>query len=298
MYSESYYNKKFIYLFILINIISYVFLIVLVFIKIRGNTELLLDKFIKNYNLDYNISINKTNISDEDISNNSLYNIEYDNSSMYIDWSIINKRKQEIEDNYKSFKETLIDNIQEFDFVNNSIINKPTISQFKVVEGSLNLPNIDDTSFKGYMCFHKITSKSSKQWKFLRSGDFKFTTDEHGILKYNDYYVVAMASYYTNYKVGSTFRITLDSGIVFDIITGDEKADKDTDELNMYRPKSNGRGEIIEFIVACGLSEDCCVYHTMTPNERALGNLSSLGFQGNVVKIEKLDDYYVSDILY
>lgn len=169
----------------------------------------------------------------------------------------------------------------------------------KVAGSSLLLPRLRDSSFKGYMCLHKVTDKNSHQWEFLNSGDYELYTDSNGIMMYDGYYVVAMGSYYTDYKVGSTFRVTLDSGIQFDCITGDEKSDSDTDSYRMYRPKGNNRGEIIEFIIACGEKDRLCnKYHTMSSSNRELGNLSSLGFQGNVSKIEKLNDYTVSNSLY
>ena len=172
-------------------------------------------------------------------------------------------------------------------------------TEFNTIDGIMKLPNIKDTSFKGYMCLHKVKDKTSKQWRFLHSGEFTLTTDKNGMLKYGDYYVVAMASYYTNYKIGSTFRITLDSGTVFDVIVGDAKADIHTDYLNMYRPKSGGRGEIVEFIIACGeTGANCNKYKTMPKSYRVMGNLSFLGFKGNVVKIQKLSDTSVVNLLY
>lgn len=246
--------------------------------------------FASTYDPTYTTIVNKTVYE-------SALNDEYTLSELKADLTSINAsnidyqmKKDELQSEYEEavlrFRESQKNKVE----TSNSVV---------VPEGSLALPSIEDTSFKGYMCLHTVTSTTSYQYKFLHSGDYEFTTNENGILMYGDYYVVAMASYYTGYKVGSTFRITLDSGIVFDVITGDEKADCDTDANHMYRPKSEGRGEIIEFIVACGMDgKSCNQYHTMTGEERALGSLSSLGFQGNVVKIEKLDDYSVSDALY
>lgn len=246
--------------------------------------------FASTYDPTYTTIVNKTVYE-------SVLNDEYTLSELKADLTSIHAsnidyqmKKDELQSEYEEavlrFRESQKNKVE----TSNSVV---------VPEGSLALPSIEDTSFKGYMCLHTVTSTTSYQYKFLHSGDYEFTTNENGILMYGDYYVVAMGSYYTGYKVGSTFRITLDSGVVFDVITGDEKADGDTDANHMYRPKSEGRGEIIEFIVACGMDgKSCNQYHTMTGEERALGSLSSLGFQGNVVKIEKLDDYSVSDALY
>lgn len=270
-----------------------------------------------NYNKYYNFSLpisSAEEVGDGADNSFNLSEMYYDKSTLYLDYSEINKnrderekkeleeyKKKEEEEEAKRAKiwfskyEELINRVEE----NNKHVIKPTTST-KIVECSMPLPNIANTSWKGWMCAHKVTSRTSKQLKFLHSGEYPLQADENGILKYGDYYVVAMASYYTKYKVGSTFRITLDSGVVFDVITGDEKADRHTDENNMYRPKGNGVGEIIEFIVACGADgANCSKYgHSIHPLARRTGDFSILGFKGNVAKIEKLDDYSVVNSLY
>ena len=283
-----------------------VLIILLSYSKLKDLTSISSYKFIKNYDMSYSEVVNLTLPEEEKEKEYYLSDLKYDISSLYLDWSEIEAERKRLQEEEEALKQQQYEEQHKNDFVPNEnqiVEEKPqqpqqTPSVIKV-EGSMDLPNISDTSFKGYMCLHKVTYVDSYQYKFLHSGDFEFHTDENGILMYDNYYVVAMASYYTKYKVGSTFRITLDSGVVFDVITGDEKADKDTDELNMYRPKSNGRGEIVEFIIACGAEgANCNKYHTMSAEHRALGNLSSLGFQGNVVKVEKLDDYSVVNRLY
>lgn len=294
MRTDDYYSKSRIYLCITICVtIYFVFLSMSCteFLSVRKYTG---DTFIRNYNTSFKsvFQVNNVNNVAEGTDSISLGSIQYNPEEAYLDWSSIEAERERIRLESKKLKDKLEEEK-----------NKPTTPIHSAstvkVEGSMDLPNISDTSFKGYMCMHTVTATDSYQWKFLHSGDFKFHTDENGIMMYEDYYVVAMASYYTNYKVGSTFRITLDSGVVFDVITGDEKADADTDSNRMYRPKSNGRGEIVEFIIACGSEGEVCNnYNTMTSEHRALGNLSSLGFQGNVVKVEKLDDYSVTNRLY
>ncbi len=77
-------------------------------------------------------------------------------------------------------------------------------------------------------------------------------TDVLGCRRYGEYYIVGLGSAYAD-RIGETFEVELDSGVVFKIITGDMKADCDTDETNRYCPCFNYDGEycanILEFII-------------------------------------------------
>lgn len=242
---------------------------------------------VSNYDKSYNKVIamkSTTRVSNTLYIPTPLSSIEYDMNTLYIDTSALDKERNRLE---SISKENRV-----------KAVNSSKDSNIKVLK-NMKLPSIENTSFKGYMCVHKVNSESSYQYEFLHSDKFKMHTDSNGIMMYNNYYVVAMGSYYTKYKVGSTFRITLESGVVFDVITGDEKADEDTDTSKKYRPKGEGSGEIIEFIVACGQDGEICTEYTcMSSYNRKLGDLSSLGFQGNVIKVEKLDDNSVVSELY
>lgn len=296
MRSNEYYEKNKVISVILISLIIYLVSSILIgWMVAAHNTAYDRTDFITNYDLGFKRVVTLESISsiknDRGPKSNTLADIEYDPTTLYLDWSAIEAKRAEIEAAKKAAEEEKRKNGVATDI-------KPN-TELKVIPGSLAIPDIPNTAFKGYMCIHKITSKSSMQYKFLQSGDFELHSDQNGIMMYKSYYIVAMGSYYTNYKIGSTFRITLDTGITFDVITGDEKADCDTDSSKTYRPKGGGRGEIIEFIIACGADgKNCNKYHTMSDYDRSLGNLSSIGFQGNVVKIEKLDDNSVVEQLY
>lgn len=187
--------------------------------------------------------------------------------------------------------ESAVQTVQKYKAAQN--VNRGTL-----VSRTCTVPTNLDTTFKGYMCLSMCSNTSSAQYRFMNSGDFNITTDELGFVRYGNYYVVAMGTGYSS-KVGSTFRITLDSGKQFDVILGDIKADGDTDSTNTYRPKGDGRGEVVEFIIACGKHDGCSKFeHTMASEHKALGSLESLGFQGNVVKVEALADTSVVDKLY
>lgn len=117
----------------------------------------------------------------------------------------------------------------------------------KVSEGSIKMvsrgvPREVDTSFKSYMGYKSITSKSSDQWKLQQL----CTTDSQGFRKYeNDFYVVAMGHYYSH-KVGAKFAITFDTGNQIKVIVGDVKMRQHTNDTFQY-VESNGN--VIEFIV-------------------------------------------------
>ena len=77
-------------------------------------------------------------------------------------------------------------------------------------------------------------------------------TDEQGCRRYGDYYIVGLGSAYSD-RVGETFEVELDTGVVFRIITGDMKPDDDTDVTNRFEACYNYCGEycanVLEFIM-------------------------------------------------
>lgn len=105
-------------------------------------------------------------------------------------------------------------------------------------------------------------------------------TDEIGCRRYNNDYCVALGSFYSE-RIGDRFEITLESGNVFTVITGDMKADCDTDITNMYTPCVNYENEycanIIEFIIDEEIiSDDVYNYGSLDYHEE---------FKGDIVKI-------------
>lgn len=90
-------------------------------------------------------------------------------------------------------------------------------------------------------------------------------TDEIGCRRFDEDYIVALGTFYTD-KIGERFEITLENGYTFTVIVGDIKADKDTDENNMfaYCPQygtSELGANVLEFIVELdSLSTACYRY--------------------------------------
>lgn len=140
-----------------------------------------------------------------------------------------------------------------------------------------------DTSFKTYMDYRKITDKSSAQYML----QMEAYTDDMGLRKYEDHYIVAMGTYYSD-NVGDTFKITLDNDTSFNVIIGDIKADCHTDSQNMYSPVYDENGDfvsanVIEFIVDT---------NKLDRSVTKLGTVSAYdNFKGNIIKIERTDIY-------
>lgn len=136
---------------------------------------------------------------------------------------------------------------------------------------TLDVPTDNDSNngFKSYMDYKMLTSKTSDQYAMQQDA----WTDENGLRRYGDYYMVALGTYYAK-SCGETFLITLDSGISFEAITGDIKDDKDTDSLHQHR-----NGCIVEFIVETkALSKTC----------RVMGDISHAGFPGQIESIQRI----------
>ena len=152
--------------------------------------------------------------------------------------------------------------------------NSETLEEVKV-------PNCD-TSFKAYMDYRCITNKASDQYKLQLSA----WTDDMGLRRVDDYYLVAMGTYYSD-NIGDKFRITLEGDKTFDVMIGDIKADIHTDKNNMYSPVYNSDGSfksanVIEFIID---------KQVISKKVKLWGDVSAYDeFVGNIVKIERISD--------
>ncbi len=148
---------------------------------------------------------------------------------------------------------------------------KETQSDEPIVQTvSYEVPTVN-TNFKAYTDYRCITSRSSAQWK-IRQQSY---TDENGLRKVDDYYCIALGSYYGT-SIGDKYRITLDNGNSFLAILADVKMDIHTDPTNRY-VESNGN--LVEFYVDTKLVD---------PMILNLGTVSYLEqLRGNVVQVER-----------
>lgn len=115
---------------------------------------------------------------------------------------------------------------------------------------TMELPNVGK-SIKRWSYASSVTSTNSNQYRFLNNG--LVSENEDGYMIYNDgdgndYYCVAMGSYYSDNTVGKKFKIDLDNGKSIYAITGDVKSDKATD-INHQYSGTNGKETMLSFIV-------------------------------------------------
>lgn len=155
---------------------------------------------------------------------------------------------------------------------------KSIVDQIDSGREFLEVPN-ENTSFKSYMSYKAITNKESVQYQMQQEA----WTDEYGLRRYGDAYMVAMGTFYTQ-SCGEYFNVTLESGESFLVVTGDIKSDKHTDDRNMYSPVYiDGRMEyanIIEFIVDTA---------AMSRSVRRSGNIGTIDyFSGQIKSIERV----------
>ena len=139
--------------------------------------------------------------------------------------------------------------------------------------GNYQVPSIN-TNFKSYT-YYALLNKSSIQWKLQELA----YTDENGLRKIGNYYLAAMGSYYST-TIGDMFRLTTDTGAVFDIILCDAKDDKHTDTRHMYTKSNNC---MVEFYV------DTTVLNGTIKRMGSIGVLPQ--FNGSIVKVESLGHY-------
>lgn len=129
-----------------------------------------------------------------------------------------------------------------------------------------------DNSNKTYMDYRAITSKSSPQYKLQQ--DPNVYTDELGLRRLGDSYIVALGTYYG--VVGDQLLVTMENGQNFTVIIGDLKANKHTCSENKQHLKD---GSVLEFIV------DTKQLHSLA---KKMGNISYADekFKGQIGNIQ------------
>ena len=176
--------------------------------------------------------------------NSSSENIEYQTNTDYYDCGN-SFRVMVIEPNVKNgleeHKETTSkENIQE------SSVEENHPSKFEIGE-ECKLPDIPThvkfcTDYRSYNLWYTPHYRLQQvAW-----------TDEYGMRRYGNDYLVALGSYYST-DIGDRFEVTLDTGKTFTVMMADGKWDIDCDENNMYTPTVDYNGEnagnLLEFIM-------------------------------------------------
>lgn len=142
--------------------------------------------------------------------------------------------------------------------------NKKLETQIKEVLGSKTLGGL----FKSYTDY-KCLSRNSAQWKIQE----KAYTDENGLRKVGDAYLVALGSYYGT-TLGTQYIVTLSNGSTFKVMLCDCKQDIHTDAKNQVCVTNNS---ILEFYV------DTSRLHKYV---KASGTISTIDFfDGEVISI-------------
>ena len=127
-----------------------------------------------------------------------------------------------------------------------------------------------DTSFKAYEDYKCITNTESLQYELQQ----KAWTDEYGLRRYGDEYMVAVGSYYGS--VGDHIKVTLDTGETFDAIIGDSKGKR-------WYHKCGKGANVVEFIVDTS---------SLDKTAKEMGDISYIpSFEGDVTEIEAQSDY-------
>lgn len=136
--------------------------------------------------------------------------------------------------------------------------------------------DIQETWFKAYMDYRTITDTSSVQYELQQSA----WTDEHGLRRMGEDYLVAMGTGWLEEGCGERFVVTLENGETFTVMVGDVKADCDTDSTRRYR-SCGGGANVLEFIV-----DTWC----MTCEARNAGTVSVYAeLEGNIADIARIE---------
>ena len=126
-------------------------------------------------------------------------------------------------------------------------------------------------SFKSYTNY-RCLSRQSKQWEIQTQA----YTDQNGLRKIGDAYLVALGSYYGT-ELGTRYQVTLVNGNKFHIILCDLKKDIHTDKQNQ---KTISDGSILEFYVDSSVLNKCA---------KISGDISSIQFfAGDIASVEEI----------
>lgn len=135
-------------------------------------------------------------------------------------------------------------------------------------------PQVQSSNFGRFKSYtdYRMLSRSSAQWKLQEQA----YTDENGLRKIGDAYLVAMGSYYGK-TLGTKYQVTLSSGSSFTVMLCDFKSDRHTDAAHQV---CTTNGSVIEFYVDTD---------AMPSIVRQMGSVGALDkFSGGIVSIEKI----------
>lgn len=169
--------------------------------------------------------------------------------------------------------------------ITSSLFTTVSAKAVDVTYTNMGVPNIQ-SYFKTWMDYRCITDKSSPQYKMVNKINNNWIyTDSEGFLRAygekdlgipDDYYVIALGSYYGT-NITDKYKITTDTGKVFYGILGDQKNDKHTNSTNQYASMN----DIVEFVVNTKV---------LNKDVKRMGSANVyMPLNGNITKIEKID---------
>ncbi len=155
-----------------------------------------------------------------------------------------------------------------------------TVNAKQVVYTDMNVPSIN-SSFKTWMDYRMCAWGSaqrnfSETWGWVDGEGFMRCNGERDFGIDQDYYLVAMGSYYGK-TIGMKYRITTDTGRVFYVALAEFKADRDTNSTHQYCP---GNKDILEFLVKADV-----LNHEV---KRAGSANVYMPLNGSIIKIEEM----------
>lgn len=146
----------------------------------------------------------------------------------------------------------------------------------------MGVPTNVNTSFKTYMDWRCVTDETSAQYSCIRKWGWR---DENGFMRAtgekdlgieDDYYLIALGSYYGTI-IGTKYKITTDTGNVFYGMLADQKADIHTNSTNQYA----GNNDVVEFLVDT---------RYLRKDVRRMGSANvHTPLNGHIAKIERID---------
>lgn len=156
----------------------------------------------------------------------------------------------------------------EEDFVDETPTSESTEESVDTIDETPPIPK--GHYFKSYTSY-TLLNKSSLQWKLQELA----YTDENGLRKIDDNYLVALGSYYGT-TLGDIYIVTLDTGAQFHIVLCDCKDDRDTNSTHQWTTLN---GCMTEFYVDVSV---------MSTSVKRSGTISSIpGFEGDIINIER-----------
>lgn len=146
---------------------------------------------------------------------------------------------------------------------------------------SLNVPSIN-SSFKTYMDYRTITDKTSPQYNFIQTwgwcdeNGFMRATGERDLGITDDYYMIALGSYYGT-EIGTKYKITTDMGNVFYGVLCDQKDNVHTNSTHQY----SYNNDVVEVIVDT---------RYLRSDVKRMGSANVyMPLNGSIAKIERID---------